>query len=113
MYLWLGRYLQSSPPQSTGAAVLGDYTTAGQFNVVGGHLVQVKTDGSLLYGIVEPRANSTVMTLKLSWSASSAAATGTFAWSGDALTWTIPSISRPNTAAWYVCTGQITYINLG
>lgn len=38
---------------------------------------------------------------------------GTFAWSGDALTWTVSGITRPNNAAWLVCANQQLFINLG
>jgi hypothetical protein len=37
----------------------------------------------------------------------------TFAFSRDAATWTIPSISRPNGVAWLLCTSQQLFINLG
>jgi hypothetical protein len=37
---------------------------------------------------------------------------GMFVLSGDAVTWTIPSI-RLNSAAWLVCTGQQLFIDLG
>jgi hypothetical protein len=38
---------------------------------------------------------------------------GTFSWSGDALQWSVPSISRPNLSAWLVCANQQLFINLG
>ena len=48
--------LQSSSLYSTGPAVMGDYTTAGQFQVVGGQLVQLigatSATAQLLYGIL-------------------------------------------------------------
>ena len=67
----------------------------------------------MLYGVVETRSDATVMKLQLSWSADSAATTGTFAWSGDALQWTISGITRPNNSAWLVCANQVVYVNLG
>ena len=38
---------------------------------------------------------------------------GTFAFSGDAVTWNVSSISRPNLSAWLVCDAQELWINLG
>ena len=50
------KYLQSNLLYSTGPAVMGDYTTAGQFQVVDGQLVQlISTPGAtaqFLYGVV-------------------------------------------------------------
>ncbi|KAF7166685.1 hypothetical protein CNMCM5623_000229 [Aspergillus felis] len=39
---------------------------------------------------------------------------GTFGFQGDAVTWSVSDIARPNVAAWYVCgdQGQL-YINTG
>jgi hypothetical protein len=90
---------------------MGDYTTAGQFNIVNGQLVELIT-GELLYAVVSPPADSTVTKLAVTFS-KSPNTYGTFAFSGDAVTWTVPSISRPNIAAWLVCTGQQLFINLG
>lgn len=65
---------------------------------------------------VEPRPDSSVMKLKTKF-ASTPNTYGTFAWSGDALTWTVSGITRPNNAAWLACTdaavGPDLYINLG
>lgn len=95
-------------------AVLESYTTAGQFNVdSSGNLIQILSSGSLLYGIVQPPANSSVTKLTLTWETSTANAFGTFAFSGDALQWSVASITRPNLSAWLVCEDQILYINLG
>jgi hypothetical protein len=75
--------------------------------------MQLVGNGAFLYGVVETRADSTVNKLQLSWSTSSAATTGTFAWNGDSLQWTIPGINRPNNSAWLVCANQVVYVNLG
>ncbi|KDQ20788.1 carbohydrate-binding module family 1 protein [Botryobasidium botryosum FD-172 SS1] len=124
-YLWIRavaapnfhKYLQSYKPLTASDAILGSTSTAGQFNIVSGKLVQLVSGGSLLYGVVETRRDSTVNKLKLSWSANSADTTGTFAWSGDALQWTISGITRPNNSAWLACVdsveGQVVYANLG
>ncbi|KAF8312540.1 hypothetical protein DL93DRAFT_1317094 [Clavulina sp. PMI_390] len=106
-------YLQSNPPQQTGAAVMNSYTTAGQFNVVNGNLVQVLSSGALLYGVVEHQANSSVTKLLVSWETTSANVYGTFNWSGDALQWSVANITRPNNSAWLVCESQHLYVNLG
>ncbi|KAF8758677.1 Fungal-type cellulose-binding domain [Rhizoctonia solani] len=124
-YLWIRavtppnfhKYLQSYTPGTATDAVLADASTAGrrQFAITGGKLTQITPSGALLYANVEARADSTVNKLKVSWQTSSATS-GTFVWSGDALTWTIDGITRPNNAAWLACTdaveGQVLYVNL-
>ncbi|KAG8709826.1 hypothetical protein FRC08_017991 [Ceratobasidium sp. 394] len=123
-YLWIRavaapnfhKYLQSYKPGTATDAVLADASTAGQFAVTNGKLTQITPSGALLYAWVEPRKDSTVMKLKVSWQTSSAT-NGTFVFSGDALTWTVDGITRPNNAAWLACTdsveGQVLYANLG
>ncbi|KAF2205207.1 hypothetical protein GQ43DRAFT_362846 [Delitschia confertaspora ATCC 74209] len=110
------KYLQSNPLYGTGSAVLGDYTTAGQFQVVDGQLVQlVSAPGAavkLLYGTVSQERSFNNQALLLSWSETKNTY-GTFGWQGDGLTWSVAGITRPNSIAWYVCTGQQVYINLG
>ena len=92
---------------------MGDYTTAGQFNIINGQLVELidPTKGTLLYANVSP-PEASASTLPVSFETTQNTY-GTFAFQGDAVTWSVPSISRPNTAAWYVCTGQQLFINLG
>lgn len=110
------KYLRSIVSYAPGDAILGDYTTAAQFKIVSGQLQHYLPGGSVLYMQVEPRADSSVMKLKTSF-ASTPNTYGTFAWSGDALTWTVSGITRPNNAAWLACTdaaaGPDLYINLG
>ncbi|KAF2658453.1 carbohydrate-binding module family 1 protein [Lophiostoma macrostomum CBS 122681] len=111
------KYLQSKPLYATGPAILGDYTTAGQFQVVDGQLVQlVSAPGAspvtLLYGIVSVERYFNNLSLSVTWSATKNTY-GTFGWQGDGLTWSEPSIQRPNAIAWYVCSGQTVYINIG
>ena len=106
-------YLQTIPQYATGTAVLDSYTSAGQFQVVDGQLVElIDRSGTVLYANVEPRADNTVVKLAVTFSTTKNTY-GTFAWSGDALTWSISSISRPNNAAWLVCANQQLFINLG
>jgi hypothetical protein len=104
-------YLQTNPEYTTGIAIMDNYTTAGQFNIVDGQLVELITDG-LLYANVAVQTNSSETTLAVAFE-TTGNTYGTFAFSGDAVTWTVDSISRPNTAAWYVCTDQQLFINLG
>ncbi|KAF2116602.1 hypothetical protein BDV96DRAFT_29873 [Lophiotrema nucula] len=111
------KYVQSKPLYATGPAVLGDYTTAGQFQVVSGQLVQLVSGPGvkpekLLYGVVSETRSINNNSLAISWSETQNTY-GTFAWGGDDLQWSHPSINRPNKSAWYVCTGQLMYINLG
>ena len=88
------KYLRSEVAGTVSDAILGDPDTAAQFQIVDGQLIQLIPDGSKLYAVVEDRADSTVMKLKVSWSATPATA-GTFQWSGDTVEWSIPTISRP------------------
>lgn len=75
-------------------AVLGEPVDAAQFQIVNGQLQQAITGGSWLYAVVEPRANSTVNKLKVSWS-TTPATEGSFTWAGDTVEWSDPSITRP------------------
>lgn len=108
--------MQTKPLYSTGAALLGDYTTAGQFQVVSGQLVQlVSAPGQpvkLLYANVAEERSINNMSLAVTFSESKNTY-GTFAWGGDDLQWSVSGVNRPNKSAWYVCTGQKMYINLG
>jgi hypothetical protein len=110
------KYMQTKPLYSTGTALLGDYTTAGQFQVVDGQLVQlVSAPGEaekLLYAVVSETRYINDMSLSVTFSTKKNTY-GTFAWSGDGLTWSAAGVQRPNLSAWYVCTGQQLYINLG
>ncbi|KAI9712122.1 MAG: hypothetical protein M1820_001831 [Bogoriella megaspora] len=107
------KYLQTNPEYTTGTAIMDDYTTAGQFNIVDGQLVELidPSTNKLLYANVSP-PKSTETTLPVSFSTQKNTY-GTFAFQGDAVTWSVSSISRPNTAAWYVCGNQQLFINLG
>ncbi|KAI0267272.1 hypothetical protein BC834DRAFT_923538 [Gloeopeniophorella convolvens] len=115
------KYLQSQIPgtAAAGPAVLGDYTTASQFQITNGQLIQSVPGGSSLYAQVEAPANSSVTKLKMSWDTTpqAGATAGTFMWSGDTVEWSTPSISRPQLNAWLVCpdaAGNLdVYINLG
>jgi len=107
-------YLQTSPTDLPGPAILTSYLTAGQFQILpSGQFVEVvDTEGTLLYANVEVQANSSVTMLGVTFEAEPNSY-GTFSFQGDAVTWSVPSINRPNTAAWLVCENQLLYINLG
>ncbi|KAL7284562.1 carbohydrate-binding module family 1 protein [Trametes coccinea BRFM310] len=113
------QYLRSEVINTAGDAVLGDYTTAAQFQIVDGQLIQMVPDGSKLYAVVEARSDPSVMKLKMSWSTTPASGdnAGTFMWSGDTVEWSIPTIQRPQLNAWLVCPdadgNKDVYINLG
>jgi len=109
------KYLQSEVLNTASDAVLGSPSSASQFQITGGQLIQ-NAGGSPLYAVVESRANSTVVKLKMSWSKTPATA-GTFVFSGDTVEWSIPTITRPQNNAWLVCPDAQghadVYINLG
>ncbi|KAK8127836.1 hypothetical protein PG984_008944 [Apiospora sp. TS-2023a] len=110
------RYLQTKPAVAAGTALLESYTTAGQFNVVDGQLVENTGDGQTapLYMWVERPASSgsTPRTLA-TWFNTTKNPFGAFAFQGDALTWSAPEVQRQNVAAWLVCKGQALFINTG
>ncbi|KAG8962740.1 hypothetical protein FRC03_003835 [Tulasnella sp. 419] len=109
------KYLQSSNSYAPGTAILGDASKAAQFQVTSGQLLHYLNASSKLYAHVEPRADSSVTKLKVTFQ-TTPDTLGTFAWNGDALTWTTPGISRGNNAAWLACAGtegQVLYVNLG
>ncbi|KAH9474647.1 Endo-1,4-beta-xylanase C [Psilocybe cubensis] len=109
------KYLQSEILNTASDAVLGDPSTAAQFQITNGQLIQ-NANGTPLYAIVEPRANSTVNKLKVSWS-KTPATSGTFVFSGDTVEWSTPDITRPQDNAWLVCPdaagNKLLYVNLG
>ena len=118
-YLWIRaveapnfhKYLQTKPEYSPGTAIMDSYTTAGQFQIVSGQLVQLIAGGSLLYANVQQNTTAAVK-LAVSFNETKNAY-GTFVFSGDAVTWSTPDIKRPNLSAWLVCANQQLFINLG
>jgi len=109
--LFVHQYLQTTPEYSPGTAILQNYTTAGQFNIISGQLVEL-IQGGLLYANVEQQANTSVTKLAMTFE-TTMNTYGTFAFSGDAVQWSVASISRPNLSAWLVCGDQQLFINLG
>ncbi|KAI1262783.1 hypothetical protein F5Y18DRAFT_418657 [Xylariaceae sp. FL1019] len=112
-------YLQAAPTATPspgpGDAYLLSPANAGQFNVIDGQLVYNPGSaiGETMYMWVENSTNKTQRTLETGFDTSENTY-GTFAFSGDTLTWSVSDISRPNVGAWYVCgdDGQL-YINTG
>ncbi|PVH82782.1 carbohydrate-binding module family 1 protein [Cadophora sp. DSE1049] len=106
------KYLQTKPIYLPGTAILESYTTAGQFAIVDGQLVELLTPTTFLYANVI--ASTVSGATKLAVEFKTAKNTyGTFAWSGDALQWSVAGLSRPNLSAWLVCEGQSLWVNLG
>ncbi|KAG8843044.1 hypothetical protein FRB96_004382 [Tulasnella sp. 330] len=110
------QYMRSVNSYAPGDVILGNYTTGGQFQIVNGQIEHYLPSGGLLYVNVKPPANSTVTYIGM-YFATTPNTFGTFAFSGDAVTWSVASIARPNTGAFYVCPdpveGNLLYINLG
>ncbi|KAJ8070809.1 hypothetical protein OCU04_001171 [Sclerotinia nivalis] len=105
-------YLQASPTGKPGTALLADRSTAGQYQIVSGQLVQLVAPNTFLYANVQPPANSSAVKLSMTFNTTQNTF-GAFAFSGDAVTWSVASISRPNLSAWLVCGAQELWINLG
>ncbi|EAU83902.1 hypothetical protein CC1G_10307 [Coprinopsis cinerea okayama7 len=110
------KYLRSQVRGRASDAVLGEYTEAALFRLENGQLIQNVPDGSVLYAHVEPRTDSSMNKLKVTWETTQAT-NGRFVWSGDTLEWSSPSVSRPQSNAWLVCPdaqgNKLVYINLG
>lgn len=98
-------YLQAAPTATPypgpGDAYILNVSKAGQFNVVSGQLVY-NTGSSTMYMHVENPTDKTQRMLK-TWFALEKNDYGTFAFSGDALTWSVADIKRQNVGAWLVC----------
>ncbi|ESZ98721.1 carbohydrate-Binding Module family 1 protein [Sclerotinia borealis F-4128] len=105
-------YLQASSTAKPGTALLADRSTAGQYQIVSGQLVELIAPNNFLYANVQPPANSSAVKLSMTFNTTQNTF-GTFAFSGDAVTWSVASISRPNLSAWLVCGAQELWINLG
>lgn len=113
-------YLQALPTARAGTALLDSYLTAGQFNIIDGQLAYNTGSGTTnpLYLNVEDPVDKTQRALATTFKATKNTY-GTFAFSGDTVTWTDPDVARPNTAAFYVCPGtsaageNALYINTG
>ncbi len=105
------KYIQTSPANAAGAAILASSKTAGQFNIVDGQLIESTGDVPLYLNVEKP-ADLTQRTLATSFSTTKNAF-GTFVFQGDAVTWSTPEIKRQNLAAWLVCKSNALFINTG
>ncbi|OAA61764.1 hypothetical protein SPI_04623 [Niveomyces insectorum RCEF 264] len=107
------KYLQTKPANTAGPAILDSYTTAGQFNIVDGQLVNSVANPPLYMQVEQPPdpANPP-RTLATSFNATKNTF-GTFVFQGDAVTWSAPTVKRQNLAAWLVCAKQQLFINTG
>lgn len=104
-------YLQTTPQNDPGTALLGNYKSAGQYNIVGGQLVSAGSE-TPYYLHVEKPTDLTQRKLAV-WFNTTKNEYGTFTFSGDALTWSVPEIKRQNLAAWLCCEKNALFINTG
>lgn len=86
--------------------MIGPTSTAGQFNIVSGQLVQYIPGGGQLYGSVYPPATGTNR-MKLFFQ-TSPATNVTWTFSGDALTASIPGYTQNQGGIWLACTDDST-----
>lgn len=107
------KYLQTKPANLPGPALIESYTTAGQFNIIDGQLVNKVSSPALYMWVEEPADKANPPRTLATWFNATKNPFGTFAWQGDTLTWSVPSVKRQNVAAWLVCKGQALFVNTG
>jgi len=107
------KYLQTKPANVPGTAILDSYTTAGQFSIEDGQLVNKVSSPPLYLSVAEPADKANPPRTLATTFNTTKSTFGKFAWQGDALTWSDPSINRQNLAAWLVCANQQLFINTG
>ncbi|KAK1763857.1 hypothetical protein QBC33DRAFT_548756 [Phialemonium atrogriseum] len=107
------KYLQTKPPNVPGTAILDSYTTAGQFNIVGGQLVNSIANPPLYMWVDQPADPANPPRTLATWFNTTKNPFGTFEFSGDTVTWSDPSVKRQNLAAWLVCAKQQLFVNTG
>lgn len=106
-------YLQTIPSATPGPPYLSSNIHAGQFNIISGQLVYNTGAAGQLYMNVEDPVNKTQRTLR-TWFNRTQNQYGTFGFQGDAVTWSVGDIARPNVAAWYFCGDESRlFINTG
>ncbi|KIJ51374.1 carbohydrate-binding module family 1 protein [Sphaerobolus stellatus SS14] len=110
------KYLQSQTPGTVGDAVLGPTTSAAQFNVASGQLIQFLTGGSKLYAQVATAQTGTTR-LKVFWS-TTPATNVTWTFNGDGLNGVVQGATQQNTGAFLACNDVSSavpnvYLNLG
>ncbi|TDL21807.1 hypothetical protein BD410DRAFT_771148 [Rickenella mellea] len=109
-------YLQSSVSGAASPAVVGDSTTAAQFQLVNGQVVQQLGAGNVLYLNVDTSGVASGATYIPTFFAATPNPNGTFGFQGNGLTWTSAGISRPFLGAFLACETPgypAIYINLG
>ncbi len=107
------KYLQTKPANEPGTAILDSYTTAGQFNIDGGQLINKVANPPLYLWVEEPADKASPPRTLATWFNTTKNPFGTFVFNGDAVTWSVPSVKRQNLAAWLVCAKQALFINTG
>jgi hypothetical protein len=107
------KYMQTKPANTPGPAILDSYTTAGQFNVEGGQLVNKIANPPLYLWVEVPADKASPPRTLSTWFNTTKNPFGSFAFQGDTLAWSDPSVKRQNTAAWLICKGQAMFINTG
>ncbi|KAL2022147.1 hypothetical protein VTK56DRAFT_5976 [Thermocarpiscus australiensis] len=80
---------------------------------VDGQLVNKLSSPPLYLWVEEPADNANPQRTLAAWFNTTQNPFGTFAWQGDALTWSVPSINGQNVAAWLVCEKQALFVNAG
>lgn len=107
------KYLQTNPANVPGVAILDSHTTAGQFNVEDGQLVNKASNPPLYMWVEEPADKANPPRTLATWFNTTKNPFGTFGWQGDTLIWQVPSVQRQNVAAWLVCANQALFVNTG
>ena len=107
------KYLQTKPANVPGTAILDSYTTAGQFQIEGGQLVNKASNPPVYMWVEEPANKDSPPRTLATWFNTTKNPFGTFNFQGDTLAWTVPSVKRQNAAAWLVCAKQALFINTG
>jgi len=107
------KYLQTKPANVPGTAILDSHTTAGQFAIESGQLVNKASNPPLYMWVEEPADKANPPRTLATWFNTTKSPFGAFAWQGDALTWSVASVKRQNVGAWLVCAKQALFINTG
>jgi hypothetical protein len=107
------KYLQTKPANVPGTAILDSHTTAGQFNIEDGQLVNKVSSPPLYLWVEEPADKANPPRTLATFFNATRNPFGSFAWQGDTLTWSVASIKRQNVAAWLVCANQALFVNTG
>jgi len=107
------KYLQTKPPNVPGKAILDSHTTAGQFKLEDGQLINAVSTVPLYLWVEEPVDKANPPRKLATWFNMTRNPFGTFGWQGDTLVWSHSSVNRQNLAAWLVCENQELFVNTG